>query len=247
MQKNSLKILLLAAGFGTRLKDLTKNTPKPLVALGNKKIIDAAIWQIKQTQIKEVIVNLHYLGDQIKAYLGDGSQFGLKINYSDENPILDTGGAIKRVFSSFGSSDLLVYNCDAVFGTDLNLQSFVNGFYQAKNQPIAKMLLRFEDKISDIGINSDNKVVRVLKASIANNNESQALRFCGIHLFSKKIESYLKNLPDIFSSTNDLYPQLLGAKEEILAQIYQGFWCDCGSQESLNLAQAAIQEKKVFV
>lgn len=247
MPNNSLKILLLAAGFGTRLKDLTKNTPKPLVALGNKKIIDAAIWQIKQTGVKDVIVNLHYLGDQISSYLGDGSQHGLKISYSQENPILDTGGAIKKIFSQFGSSDLLVYNCDAVFGADLNLQSFISSFYQAPNNPIAKMLLRPEDKISDIGINSENKVVRVLKASIANANESQALRFCGIHLFSKQTENYLKNLPEVFSSTTVLYPQLLHAKEEILAQIYQGFWCDCGSLESLKLAQAAVQENKVFL
>ena len=98
--------LLLAAGFGTRLGELTKKTPKPLVAVGSHKLIDFSLWQIQKAGFSEVVINLHHLSDQIVDYLGSGDRFGIKIKYSKEESILDTGGAIKKVMVDNPRTDI---------------------------------------------------------------------------------------------------------------------------------------------
>ena len=241
MQK--LTILILAAGFGTRLGDLTKTTPKPLVPVNDKRIIDFSLYQIKKTNFSEVVINLHYLGEKITNYLGNGEKYGLSIEYSKEDPILDTGGAIKKVLSKYPDRPILVLNSDAIFGTDLDLAGFIEHFFDNPNNPIAQMLLRPPPKPNPFGIIKAAKnrshglqVTNILNFSLKTSVKEKPSDyiFPGIHIFSNRISPYLKDLSEIFSSINDLYPLLLRKDEYIAAEIYNGYWQDTGTLERLN-------------
>ena len=105
-----IKTFILAAGFGTRLRPLTYQMPKALLPVCGKPVIHYIFNHIKEVGVKEVVINLHYLQDLFKKALGDGSQFDLKINYSYEKDILDTGGGLKKVEGFLGDDTFIMYN-----------------------------------------------------------------------------------------------------------------------------------------
>ena len=88
--------MILAAGFGSRLRPLTDRMPKPLIDVAGKPLIAYSLALLRAAGIREVIINLHHRGEDIRAALGDGAAYGMAITYSVEEPILDTGGAIRR-------------------------------------------------------------------------------------------------------------------------------------------------------
>ena len=88
--------MLLAAGLGTRLRPLTLTTPKPLLPLDGCTLIDHQLRYLASAGIGRVAINLHHLGEKIRAHAGDGSRYGLSIHYSEEPEILGTGGGVKR-------------------------------------------------------------------------------------------------------------------------------------------------------
>ena len=114
-----MKALILAAGFGTRLRPLTNHTPKALVPVNNIPIIIYILSFLKHHKIKDIVINLHHLGHKIPQFLGNGSGFGMKIRYSHEPQILGTGGGIKKA-SRFFKDDFLIVNGDVIVDFDLS-------------------------------------------------------------------------------------------------------------------------------
>ena len=117
-----MKAMILAAGYGKRLRPLTDHTPKPLVSIGGKPLIVHHLEKIAQTGIKEVVINLGHLGSKIPEVLGTGSEWGLSIEYSDEGPDpLETGGGMAKALPLLGSDTFLLVNgdvwCDLDFTT----------------------------------------------------------------------------------------------------------------------------------
>ena len=89
-----MKVMLLAAGRGERMRPLTDHTPKPLLQVGGKPLIVWHIENLVRAGIKELVINHAHLGGQVETALGDGSQFNVHITYSPENPVLETAGGI---------------------------------------------------------------------------------------------------------------------------------------------------------
>lgn len=107
-----MKAMLLAAGRGERMRPFTLTTPKPLVPVGETTLIDHALKQLKLAGFRDVVINVHHLGEKIIAHCGDGSQFGLSIQYSIEETLLDTGGGIYRALPLLGDAPFLVLSAD---------------------------------------------------------------------------------------------------------------------------------------
>ncbi|MCF6190330.1 MAG: nucleotidyltransferase family protein [Cocleimonas sp.] len=109
-----MKAMILAAGHGTRMKPLTDHTPKPLLKVGGKPLIVWHIEKLKKAGFKDIIINIAWLGDQIPKTLGDGSQFGVNLHYSDEQKdgALETAGGIIKALSFFDGKPFLVVNGD---------------------------------------------------------------------------------------------------------------------------------------
>ena len=104
--------MLLAAGRGERMRPLTDHTPKPLLQVGGRSLIVWHIENMARAGIRDLVINHAHLGNQIEAALGDGSQFGIRIRYSAENPVLETAGGIANALPLLGDSPFAVINSD---------------------------------------------------------------------------------------------------------------------------------------
>lgn len=104
--------MLLSAGRGERLRPLTDHTPKPLVEVGGETLIERHLRRFAAAGITDVVVNLHHLGHQIEARVGDGSRFGLRVRYAWEPELLETGGGIRAVLEHLGTRPFLVVSAD---------------------------------------------------------------------------------------------------------------------------------------
>jgi MurNAc alpha-1-phosphate uridylyltransferase len=111
--------MLLAAGRGERMRPLTDRVPKPLLSVRGKPLIVYHLEKLAGAGVQQVVINLAWLGEQIRAALGDGGRWGLRIIYSDEGvEALETGGGIKRALSWLGAEPFLVVNADVFTGFD---------------------------------------------------------------------------------------------------------------------------------
>jgi len=108
-----MKVMILAAGRGERLRPLTDRTPKPLLVVQGKPLIVHHLERLQSAGFMDIVINISWLGDKIKNHLGDGSRYGVQIRYSEEPPgALDTGGGILNALSLLGSEPFLVVNSD---------------------------------------------------------------------------------------------------------------------------------------
>jgi MurNAc alpha-1-phosphate uridylyltransferase len=113
-----MRAMILAAGRGERMRPLTDQTPKPLLPVANKPLIQYQIERLAEAGFEQLVINHAHLGEQIEQALGDGSRWGLNIRYSPETPALETGGGILRALPLLGAGPFLVINGD--IWTDLD-------------------------------------------------------------------------------------------------------------------------------
>jgi MurNAc alpha-1-phosphate uridylyltransferase len=114
-----MKAMLLAAGRGERMRPLTDHTPKPLLEVAGKPLIAWHLQRLAQAGIRDVVINLSWLGESIAAALGDGSRHGVRIEYSREPwPALETGGGIRQALPLLGSEPFLLVNGDVYTDVD---------------------------------------------------------------------------------------------------------------------------------
>ena len=107
-----MKAMILAAGRGERLLPLTERLPKPLIPIGGAPLIEHQLRWLQRAGIAEVAINLHHLGERIAAALGDGSDIGVRIAYSREETLLDTGGGVRAALPLLGDEPFLLLNGD---------------------------------------------------------------------------------------------------------------------------------------
>ncbi len=107
-----MKAMILAAGRGERMRPLTVTTPKPLLRVGDITLIEHALMEVQKAGITDVVINVHHLRDQIMNYCGDGSAFGVRIQYSVEENLLETGGGILSALPLLGDHPFLVLSAD---------------------------------------------------------------------------------------------------------------------------------------
>ena len=112
-----MQVIILSAGRGERLRPLTDNTPKPLLKVGGKPLIFRHVENLKKCGFADIVINVSYLGEQIKEALGDGADFGVRIAYSEESPVLETAGGIRQAMARGllpEDAPFLVVNADII-------------------------------------------------------------------------------------------------------------------------------------
>jgi len=218
-----MKAMILAAGYGKRLRPLTDHTPKPLVSIGGKPLIVHHLEKIAQTGIKEVVINLGHLGSKIPEVLGTGSEWGLSIEYSDEGPDpLETGGGMAKALPLLGSDTFLLVNgdvwCDLDFTTiPHTLESNDQALLYLVQQP------NWRERGDFSLINQ-----RVVES------ESPQYLYAGIALYHPSI------LDGATVEKFSIVPRLKKAiaANQVAGILHQGEWDDVGTPERLQ----AIQE-----
>ncbi|MHB8481427.1 MAG: nucleotidyltransferase family protein [Nitrospiria bacterium] len=237
-----MKAMVLAAGLGTRLASLTKTTPKPLILLNGQPLISYTLRYLKYHGITEIFVNLHHLGEKIKAFLENGGAFGVRVHYSEEPVILGTGGGIKKLEKEFGTSPFLVINSDIL--TDFNLNSLF-AFHQEK-KGIASLVLREDpqaDRYGAIEIDSTGMIRRILGKGETSSQSLKKLMFTGIHLVDPKV---LSDIPQgVFHSVTDTYIDLVLQQKPFFGLEMKGFWADLGTMDEYVRIGKTLEEGKL--
>lgn len=116
--------MILAAGRGERMRPLTDYTPKPLLEVGGRRLIEYHILRLAAVGVRELVINLAHLGPQIEQTLGDGMRYGVKIHYSAETEALETGGGIFRALPLLGDAPFIIVNGDV--WTDFPFERLLN-------------------------------------------------------------------------------------------------------------------------
>jgi len=156
-----LKAMILAAGIGTRLKPLTDNRPKCLMPLAGRPLIEWTLGWLKEHGVTECIINLHYLPEQIKDWVGDGSRFGMAVHYSFEPVLLGTAGAVKKVANFFDEPFYLIYGDNF---SQWNLRELKNVFEY--RHPMAVMAVHWREDVTQSGMikmAADGQIVKIIE------------------------------------------------------------------------------------
>jgi NDP-sugar pyrophosphorylase family protein len=236
------KGMILAAGFGTRLRPLTDAVPKALLEIGGRAMIEYPLRMLAAAGVEDVVVNLHHLGDAIREALGDGRRHGVRIHYCPEDPLLDTGGALAHARRLLGSEAFVLANCDALLDPDL---AAVWDFHRARHA-IATLVLRADPRAESYGaVDCDGagRVRRFLGKPAEVDAPLERRMFCGVHVLSPEIFSHMPSTP-VFSITRDVYSVLVARGEAIYGYDYRGYWRDLGTVPSLERARAEVTSKR---
>ncbi len=237
--------MILCAGFGTRLSELTKDTPKPMLKVGDKPILEHTIIHIKKFGITEIIINLHYLPEQITSHFGDGKNFGVKITYSYEDVPLGTAGAIKKVENKLSASDDFLVIYGDIF-TNLNYGDLVNFHKQKKgNNSLASIIVHERSKSNSIvELDKNNKITKFVErpSEKALQLKKQNWVNSGIYCFDKKV---LKLIPEGFSDfPKDIFPKIMTA-ESLYAMPLKGYRCAVDSAERYSMLKSEYENSKI--
>jgi MurNAc alpha-1-phosphate uridylyltransferase len=214
-----MKAMILAAGRGERMRPLTDHIPKPLLKVGGKSLIVWHLERLAKAGFKQVVINHAHLGAQIEHALGDGSQWGLHIQYSPEKTALETAGGIAKALHLLGSEPFLVVNGDTFTEVD------------------------FGDLTHALSVNNHAHLVLVsnppqhpngdfaIEDGYLKNTGAQMLTFSGVGVYH----------PDLFASVVRGEPAKLApllrnsiAENKATAEYYQGVWHDIGTPERLK-------------
>ena len=240
-----MKAMILAAGVGSRLRPLTDTTPKALVEINGKPMLEIVLHRLIQAGCDAVVINLHHRAGQVIRFLEEKKYFGIRIDISQEGKLLDTGGGLKKVASFFDDGlPFIMHNVDVL--SDIDLHQML--LFHKKNSPLATLAVQarsssryflFDREGYLCGWESTTEKQRRWTGFPV--EESERLAFCGIHIISPAIFALMQE-SGVFS-INQVYLRLAGKGEKIQAfRADAYYWRDMGRLRTLELArQEAIQ------
>ncbi|MEK6301751.1 MAG: NDP-sugar synthase [Acidobacteriota bacterium] len=249
-----MKAFILAAGFGTRLWPLTEDRSKPAIPFHNRPLIAYSVEYLASHGIRDIIINLHHQPESIKKALGDGSQLGVRIEYSVEREILGTSGALDRVREQLSSGDFVVINGKIV--TDINLNAAIDA--HRREHAIATLVLKdnaARERFSIVEIDQRGWISRFagfpeppsesasVEAGAGSQPEPPPLMFTGIQVLSPRIFEYVPRAR--FShSTSHVYPRAIEAGEPVIAHIAEGHWYEMSTLARYFEASLLLMHKE---
>jgi MurNAc alpha-1-phosphate uridylyltransferase len=214
--------MILAAGRGERMGGLTKDNPKPLIKVRGKPLIEWHLEKLSATGFEDIVINVCYLPEIIKDFVGDGSRWQLNVNYSEESPVLETAGGIKNALPLLGKEPFAVINADIFSNFDyarlrlINLNNSSDGYVVLVDNPE-------HNQAGDFGLLKNNCLVL---------NSEILYTFSGIAVYHPRffndMEAGVKMqlLPLLNSSISNSL---------IKGELFKGMWSDIGTPERLEI------------
>jgi NDP-sugar pyrophosphorylase family protein len=247
-----MKAMILAAGLGTRLRPLTNDRPKALVEVAGRTLLEITLARLRSFGIQEVIINVHHFADMVVDYLKSNDNFGMRIEVSREDILLDTGGGLKKAAGFFqeksgsdsGGQDepFILHNVDVISTIDLgrmvqyHIENRALATLAVQNRETSRYLL-FDEQHQLCGRRSGASQKDELVRPSA---QVHALAFSGIHAISPRFLGMITESGAFSIITS--YLRLAAQGEKILAFQANEYWRDLGKPE--NLAQAAQELKR---
>ena len=230
--------MILAAGRGERMRPLTDSTPKPLLQVAGKSLIEWHLEKLVTAGFQRAIVNLHWLGEQIEEALGDGQRFGIELIYSKENPVLETAGGITKALPHLTAKNeeaFLVVNGDVWSDIDYSelcqqAMAILGAGNSTEDRAVLVMVDNPKHNPKGDFVLSDHRLVNV--------EGKPCLTYSGIGIYRPTLFSGLAVEP------KPLGPILREAiHQDKLAGIHhQGLWSDVGTPERLEQLNQYLQE-----
>jgi NDP-mannose synthase len=221
-----MKAIVLAGGKGTRLAPYTKILPKPLMPIGDMPILEVLLRQMKNAGINEVVLTVGHLAGLLRAFFQDGSELGLRIDYSLEDKPLGTSGPLSLVK---GLDDtFLVSNGDVL--TTLNLLELIN--YHKENKATATIAVHCRKVDIDFGVVECDE-----KNCMVGYKEKPSIEYMvsmGIYVFEPKVLSYIPY--GQYLDLPDLIKKMIAAGEKVVSYPFKGYWQDLGRPDDYERA-----------
>jgi NDP-sugar pyrophosphorylase family protein len=245
-----MKAMILAAGLGTRLRPLTNARPKALVTVGGRTLLDITLARLREFGVREVIVNVHHFADMVVEYLRANNNFGMRIEVSREDELLDTGGGLKKAAWFFledsveRDAPFVLHNVDVISTIDLGKMVEFHKEHQAlatlavQERQTSRYLL-FDKQMRlcgrRAGRDGKSEVVRVY-------DSTKALAFSGVHVISPRI--FEKMTEDGSFSIITSYLRLAAQGKNVLGfRANEYYWRDLGRRENLAGAEEDFRSR----
>lgn len=227
-QPRGMQAVVMAGGFGTRLRPLTDNTPKPMLPVGGRPVMELLIHQLRETGISKINITTHYHADKIERHFGDGSAFGVDISYVNEETPLGTGGALGLLERP--EDTLLVINGDII--TDIDFRTM--HCYHAQHRALMTVAVRrFEFQVPYGVVDCDEgSMIRGLR-------EKPQLGFfvnAGIYMLEPKVYQHIRSNQPM--NMTDLIEKLIKENETVVSFPVREYWLDIGQHADYERAQA---------
>ncbi len=239
-----MRAMILAAGFGTRLKPLTLGLPKPMFPVLNNPLLEHTLDLLSSQGIQDIIVNVHHLPEKIIDHFGDGSKFGVRLQFSREEEILGTAGGIKKAQPFLDKGTFLVMNSDVL--ADIDIKSILT-FHKEKKSCLTLAVRKDPEpeKYKPIHLADNGRITQFVDASIKNSSTTtERVMFTGIQIMEPEIFSRIP--PDKFyGTTEDVFPTMIEEGLPVYGFLLDKYWIDMGTRETYIQAQVDALEGKL--
>lgn len=231
----------MAGGEGTRLRPLTSNTPKPMLPMVNRPMMEHIIHLLAKHGFDDIVVTVAYLANQIRNYFGDGSDFGVRIRYATETEPLGTAGSVRNAAAELDET-FLVISGDVL--TDIDLRAVIEEHKQ--RGALASITLKRVEDPTEFGIvivNGDNSIERFLEKPTWGEVFSDTIN-TGIYVLEPKIFEFIPE-GEACDFSAEVFPKVLEQKLALYGVIAEGYWGDVGNLESYIQAHHDILDGKI--
>ena len=238
--------MVLAAGLGTRLRPITNTRPKALVEFGGRTLLEMTLSRLKSFGVRDVIVNVHHFADMVVDYLKTHDNFGMHLEISREDVLLDTGGGLKKAGWFFRDEPFVLHNVDVLSTIDLERMRQLHFETQAlatlavQDRETSRYLL-FDERRQLCGRRAghDQPLEFVRPAQ-----QAQTWAFSGIHVISPRLLAMM--IEDGAFSIITTYLRLAAQGEKILAfRADEYYWRDLGKPEGVAQAAKDLEQKVI--
>ncbi len=239
-----MRAIILAAGFGTRLKPLTLGLPKPMFPVLNRPLLEHTLNFLSSNGIQDIIINVHHLPEKIVEHFGNGADFGVRLQFSREEEILGTAGGLKKAQSFLEKETFLVMNSDVFADIDLDT---VLSFHKEKNSCLTLVVRKDAEpeKYEPIEMADDGRITRFVNASIKNPPATtQRVMFTGIQIMEPEIFSRIP-AGKFYGTAEDVFPAMIEEGLPVYGILHKKYWIDMGTRETYIQAQADALEGKL--
>ncbi|MDB5057350.1 MAG: nucleotidyl transferase [Chloroflexi bacterium] len=238
-----MKAVVMAGGEGSRLRPLTVGRPKPMVPIVSRPVMEHILLLLKRHGITDIVVTLQYMAGVIQSYFGDGSQLGMRIEYTVEDVPLGTAGSVKQA-QHLLTETFVVISGDAL--TDYDITSIVE--QHRKRGAMATLTLARVSNPLEYGVvitNDDGTVRQFLEKPSWSEVFSDTVN-TGIYVLEPKVLNYCPTSQS-FDFSQDLFPILMRNGDPIYGHVAEGYWCDVGNLEEYARATRDVLEGRVQV
>lgn len=239
-----MKAVIMAGGFGTRLRPITCNIPKPMAPLANVPMMEHIVNLLKHYGFNRVCSILYFQPDVITNYFGDGSKFGIEMEYQMAAADYGTAGSVKNTESKLKNEPFIIISGDVL--TDFDLEAAIK--YHKDNKAMATMVLTRVANPLEYGVvitGEDGKIIRFLEKPSWGEVFSDTIN-TGIYILEPEIFKYIPEKTE-FDFSKDLFPLMLKEKLPLYGYIAEGYWKDIGSLDEYILAHQNVLNGDVSI